>query len=430
VNIRRLCIAVLSVVVIVFFIGCQVVNKVSVTKEIDDNPIHNQTKAGDEKDTDKQWETGTDNLTFNENLVHIHENRIYGFRIEFPEEWIDKIITVEYEYKTTFYYKTTSGAKEKLFWIEVMPEKEFTDGGKLASRDGWTYAYFFNYKTALKGEALNEYMQAKEALPAIINRFALIERRGLKKEEDIYKNGFFEYRNPFYDYTLKIPNSWKGKYSMEETEKEISFYIKSGSGSSAKFMSIIIYPQSQWDKMLEANELLGPMEEFERKNGLVFVHQFPLENPYCVQPYHDEEKEKEYDKLSQESYSVLNTFSFDNGNALPYVYEDSIYGYALDIPEWWRGRYGIEETNRGVVFWSVVDDKATHPLFEISVYGKLEWEMYKGRLFNTREILNTDDFVYVYKEPPKNKLTGKYLDEYKEVAGSVKKIINSIRIID
>ncbi|MCS7151350.1 MAG: hypothetical protein NZ928_03065 [Endomicrobia bacterium] len=112
------------------------------------------------------------------------------------------------------------------------------------------------------------------------------------------------------------------------------------------------------------------------------------------------------------------------------VYTNSVYGYSVNIPESWKGKYFVEEKDHitSFVYNSTSDTK--YNLFSIIAYSNDEWQQVKSEPgFHGTEITTKDDFVFVYVMSLDNPYVGEEADDYQKMVGDVNSIIKSFRFI-
>ncbi len=112
------------------------------------------------------------------------------------------------------------------------------------------------------------------------------------------------YENKLYGYRLEIPNSWKGKYKVDEREGEVAFLYHHPFGSYPIFR-ISVFNQQSWKGAISEPGYHG--NEIDRDGKSVFVYILPLENPYAESPHYQEEAE-EFQRMVGESQQIIKTF--------------------------------------------------------------------------------------------------------------------------
>ena len=128
----------------------------------------------------------------------------------------------------------------------------------------------------------------------------------LRKGEAINSNkGSIEYLNQIHNFKLTLPGVWQDKYIIEENENGINFLFKSKKGEHHSLITILFEPEKEWKEFSEGLGGVGPFQEITTEDGIVFVHLFPLENPYD-----GTDEANEYDKLLEHSWSIVESFRF------------------------------------------------------------------------------------------------------------------------
>lgn len=107
------------------------------------------------------------------------------------------------------------------------------------------------------------------------------------------------YEDDIYNYSIKIPKSWEGLYSISKEENDIKVCSKSNeeAGKGGVLFRIKVLPKEQFDNMKE--DILNPVQksELERDEENVYVLlyasdiQYDLENEKLMQEYIDMSKD-------------------------------------------------------------------------------------------------------------------------------------------
>jgi len=108
------------------------------------------------------------------------------------------------------------------------------------------------------------------------------------------------YTNSAYGYSIRLPESWKGKYFIEEKDNTTSFVYNPSSGTKYNLFSIVVYPNSEWQQLKSEPGFHGT--EITAKDDLVFVYAISLDNPYTG------EEGDEYQKMAGEVNSIIESF--------------------------------------------------------------------------------------------------------------------------
>jgi len=108
------------------------------------------------------------------------------------------------------------------------------------------------------------------------------------------------YNNLVYSYSLNLPESWKGKYLIEERDNTTSFIYNPSSGTKYNLFSIVVYPNSEWQQLKSEPGFHGT--EIIKKDDLVFVYVISLDNPYTGN------EGDEYERMAGEINSIIKTF--------------------------------------------------------------------------------------------------------------------------
>lgn len=108
------------------------------------------------------------------------------------------------------------------------------------------------------------------------------------------------YENNVYGFSINIPESWKGKYFVEEKDNIVSFVYNSNSEMKYEIFSIAVYPIDEWQKIKNEPGFHGT--EITSKNGMVFVYSISLDNPYVGG------EGEEFQKMAGKVNEIIKTF--------------------------------------------------------------------------------------------------------------------------
>lgn len=111
------------------------------------------------------------------------------------------------------------------------------------------------------------------------------------------------------------------------------------------------------------------------------------------------------------------------------IYTHPVYGYSINIPDDWMGKYFVEEKDHIASFVYNSSSDLKYNLFSIVVYSNNEWQQTKSEPgFHGNEITAKDDLVFVYVISLDNPYVGEEGDEYQKMAGDVNNIIKTFKI--
>lgn len=121
------------------------------------------------------------------------------------------------------------------------------------------------------------------------------------------------YKHPTLGFELQIPETWKGKYQVEENELGVSFYHDVPiEYPGSLFTVMIIDTETGWDQCTE-EEKSFPYREIARRNGLVYGVCMPSDFPYDIEDQKQKEWADEYIKMVEESEKIITTMQFQPG---------------------------------------------------------------------------------------------------------------------
>lgn len=109
------------------------------------------------------------------------------------------------------------------------------------------------------------------------------------------------YVNQFTGYSIDLPKSWEGKYAVEETEEKTEFLYNSQTDMKAPIFTILIYPESEWEKAKENQQL----HEILIQGETVYAYLLPLDSPYSGA------EAEEYGRMVGEVKEIIKSFSLD-----------------------------------------------------------------------------------------------------------------------
>jgi len=106
------------------------------------------------------------------------------------------------------------------------------------------------------------------------------ENQETAEEKEKAKEKTVEYRNEEYGFTLRIPESWNGKYTVEQTNlnagEETSFVFKYKEENVDLFWIVILdISKEEWNRDFAG----GLMEYLDEKDGKIYAYMTPTELP-------------------------------------------------------------------------------------------------------------------------------------------------------
>lgn len=124
------------------------------------------------------------------------------------------------------------------------------------------------------------------------------------------------YSNTKLGFTLTFPESWKGKYVVEENQKGIAVLYKSiaNNGKKAQLFGISIWGnESDWDEWYKKGKDMGvSFRKIGVINGKVYIADAPTQAIFSRQVESEKKDAGEYDKLMSTVDSVIETFKATN----------------------------------------------------------------------------------------------------------------------
>jgi hypothetical protein len=122
------------------------------------------------------------------------------------------------------------------------------------------------------------------------------------------------YENTKLGFSLRFPESWEGKYTIDERPNSITVFHKVPLDQKNVFFSIFIHgTETQWNEYLEGGGEDGwPLKKLGMKEGLVYVKSAPTDYPYDTRTEELKRWAKEYDMLNTYADRIISSFSFLN----------------------------------------------------------------------------------------------------------------------
>ncbi|RXJ00625.1 hypothetical protein DS745_11205 [Anaerobacillus alkaliphilus] len=106
------------------------------------------------------------------------------------------------------------------------------------------------------------------------------------------------YENEIYGFTVSFPNTWDGKYEVEESEEATKFFYKSQVDGRAELVTIYVVDETEWEQ-----DEYGQLRYLATSNGSVYYFVLPLDVPYS-----NENEIKEYSQMVVEARTAMSTF--------------------------------------------------------------------------------------------------------------------------
>lgn len=114
------------------------------------------------------------------------------------------------------------------------------------------------------------------------------------------------YENTNYNFNLKLPQNWDGKYDVVETENKIIFYNKANKSSSGgELFDISIWSKEKWRTEGEELTKIIHLSKIGETRDKIFAINTPTDVQYAPD---DETKKQEYLTMSNDVETIKATF--------------------------------------------------------------------------------------------------------------------------
>jgi hypothetical protein len=219
-------------------------------------------------------------------------------------------------------------------------------------------------------------------------------------KKDVLKNN--EYINDIYPFKLSIPEIWINKVKFEKTDFGVRFFMEGLDGNKQDIVTIYVDTVADRLKFLHEGGP-DPSREFAFLDDHVYRYFLPLDMSLTL-----EEDLKDFEKLSAEIPSIIQSFSFTNNKSgmigeTPYIYGftpqyNEKFGFEVNTPNKWGNLFKIEETDKEMKFLFQKDGVESTEFLSFLFLTTQEWEEIKAS--NNQEMVYTeitkmDDVVFV-----------------------------------
>lgn len=144
----------------------------------------------------------------------------------------------------------------------------------------------------------------------------LVEKKGVGSDMNESKQQItsLKYNNEKLGFSLDIPQSWKGKYVIDEGQTSISIKHSISDGIGDEILYIGIFgTKDTWDAENDGEDVF-PWHKIGERNNLMYVSYMPGESNYDLETEQGREDLEEYIVLRECVSDILNTFEFLEGN--------------------------------------------------------------------------------------------------------------------
>jgi hypothetical protein len=123
------------------------------------------------------------------------------------------------------------------------------------------------------------------------------------------------YENTKYNFTLKLPKTWEGKYEVQDIVNEASgtdnynFIDKANKGYGGVVFTISIWTKDEWNKNGPSAIEIGQIYKIGEDGDEVFTLSRPGDVEYDP---HDEKLTAEYSSMSDQTNKIKTTFKLNN----------------------------------------------------------------------------------------------------------------------
>ncbi|WP_410982972.1 hypothetical protein [Bacillus cereus] len=323
-------------------------------------------------------------------------NKKLGFSLTIPKSWEGKYKIEEEDGHVRFIFNSKSEKYDipPLFTISYETKKE--DGwnkglrwmDELGTKGDMGYYYYYDalhlYRDGIPpGEEQDTILTMVGQISKVFESFKMleIETEEATKQEQV--NGI-KYVNAKLRFSLTLPESWRDKYIIEETEdNNVIFSVKHGNKAydNVPLFTIHVYNE-ELDKQTEGGEgsLLGT------NNGKSYwitvdhaLYQYDRYNELFPDAT-DEEREMianmnkqiqdigpTFEIVREEAKSKKDATKQEQAKGIEYVNEK--LGFSLTIPGFWKENYIVEENEQGgVTFKFKFDGKVYDDIYLFNIY--------------------------------------------------------------
>ena len=119
----------------------------------------------------------------------------------------------------------------------------------------------------------------------------------------------FLYDNKKLGFSILIPESWKDKYFVKESDRYVDFYHKYNTHTAVVF-GISIEDESKWNAHKFPADNYLPIKKLGILNALVYCASWPDGAPYGGKFEDIQKASDEYYKMSDQIDSIISSFKF------------------------------------------------------------------------------------------------------------------------
>lgn len=239
----------------------------------------------------------------------------FSFKLDFPNDWINKVNVEELENSRSFYMMGKDGSRQNIFTISIDKVEDrlkfYYDGGPdpstdFAILDNDIYRYNLPLDLALTDEEdVSQFGKLSAEVPSIIKSFSFLNGRNGLIEETPYLYGFSSQYNPTYRFEINTPNKWQNLFRVEQSEKEMNFLFEKEATKPTEFLSIKFLTEEEWQELKSSSNEENELTELAKKDDIVFVAAITKENPF-----EDSSLFYPFDMLKTEAKYAIETFQF------------------------------------------------------------------------------------------------------------------------
>src|SRR5690606_31350104 len=125
------------------------------------------------------------------------------------------------------------------------------------------------------------------------------------------------------------------------------------------------------------------------------------------------------------------TETIEDSRTTTYINEE--YGFTLEIPESWRGKYAVEREEESEIilfqFNYTGDEELVQPLFSIAVYASFAWAELRDGALNMEYLGEANERAFILIRALDNPYTDpETLEEYGALASDVTRVAHSFAL--
>lgn len=299
------------------------------------------------------------------NTPIVFRSKTFPYTIQLPSSWKGSYEVEEHGTTARFYAKK-GNERSYLLSIRVRAkenEKHFSNATTVFAKNELVYQI----------EEETSYV-ARENVSALLpmKKKMISELKEAVKKMKFNDLLTYPYVNKKAGFTLMLPETWKNKLQIKESNTRTTFYLKAKDGKASEVFTILLLPKGQYT----ANDEQEGYIYIKEKNDFVYLYAPAWGEEFAHTKYTEESiiLSSMYEQINP----IVKTLKI-TGKPDVEIYTNKQNYYTLVIPLEWKGKYRVKQEGTVTHFYYRLLSGKEKEIFSLQYFSKIEWNKEKEK---------------------------------------------------